>query len=236
MANLSPGDGERREMVNTTRLTLAYVYFELSDYEAALQQLSTITSDYYDFAEVLLTRGWASVKLQDYQNALNALNELSDNYRDYYNIEEAYFLRAQCYLKLGYYDFAVSEYNRVLGSGSGNGSDSADSVEADIEAQEAQMAELREKLEGLETNLISTIPLRGMGRASQLADDPQLLKSARRDMMRTIVKEKETYDQLLKSIERLKKRAQKREMRKKWQAYAEYGKVRALYLKETAPE
>jgi len=233
LVNMTGGDEERKEVISSGRLTLAYIYFELNDYQKSLDQLSKIPSNFHDYAEALLTRSWNLVKLQDFQAGLSSLNELCEKYSDYYNIEEAYFLRAQCYLKLGYYDFSASEYANVLASKTSD-SDTTNATLMGIQLGEQAMTELQKEIDTFEQQLLNTIPLRGMGRAHQLVNQPDLLERARKESMQNIVATRQQYNNVIKSIARLTKRADKEESRKKWEAYAEYGKVRALFLKETA--
>jgi len=235
VTDVSPDNREGREIRSSARLTLSYVYFELADYDAALAELNAIPSDFHDYPEVLLTRGWTSVKLQDYRGALAALNELCQNYQSYYNIEEAYFLRAQCYMKLGYYNFAINEYERVThpSDSSGFAMTNAAAQQA-LHTQETRIASLRSELLALESKLVKSIPLRADEHVFDADAEPRSVEVARSEMMRQIVEERREFNRITESIAEMKKRVDKREMRRKWQAYAEYGKVRAMYLRETA--
>lgn len=224
---------ERQAIIDEAHLTVGYVYFELSDYKAATRHFLEVTPAFYDHPDALLAAGWAAFKDRDYRAALSALNQLVADYPDYYNLEEAYFLRGHCHLKLGYYDFAIGEYDRIF-SGPGDTTETArwlNAARLGLGAQQKRMGELRTQLLLLESKLVQSIPFDADDEHSDTTlEDPQIVQKAREGLIKKILNERQEFDRVLDKITELKREVDKGKMRKKWQAYAEYGKVPALFL------
>ncbi|MFQ5650748.1 MAG: tetratricopeptide repeat protein [bacterium] len=234
----SANSPERRHIIASARLTLGYVYFELSSYDEAAEHLSKILPDYSDYPEVLLARGWASFKSGDFQAVLETLNGLIEGYPDYSNLEEAYFLRGQCYLKLGYHDFAIREYDKLIVPG--NSPDSAAALQEvgqGLSSQEKRIEELAANLQQLESALVRSIPLDGSnGRLESWADSQVSIKLARENLIKKIMRERDEFYEVLDNIARLKRRFKRNDLRERWRTYAEYGKARALFLRGIDPQ
>ncbi len=225
---LSPKTPERQDIIDSARLTVSYLFFELSEYERSLKYVSQIGTEFPDYSEALLLRAWNSVKMEDYQTALSVLKALADAYPRYYNMEEAHFLRGQCFLKLGYYDFAITEYGFIIDTEVTLGSESGSS------ADETRIEQLNVELGEQEAVLMKSIPIDGTnGSASLIADNQASIQSARESLIRRILFKRQEFNRLTERVEHLKKRFDKNEMRKRWRTYAEYGRARALFLKGT---
>lgn len=225
---------ERQAIIDEAHLTVGYVYFELSDYKAATRHFLEVTPSFYDHPDALLAAGWAAFKDRDYRAALSVLNRLVTDYPNYYNLEEAYFLRGHCHLKLGYYDFAIGEYDRIF-SGPGDTTETARRLNAarlGLGTQQKRMDELRTQLLLLEAKLVQSIPFDANDEhADGTPEDPQIVQKARQELIKKILNERQEFDLVMDKITELKRGIDKDKMRKKWQAYAEYGKVRALFLR-----
>ncbi|MFQ5675179.1 MAG: tetratricopeptide repeat protein [bacterium] len=223
---------ERVEVIYAARLTLGYIYFELSSYERALKQLQSIPKEFYDYPEVLLTIGWCSFKLNDYDGALRALKNLVTHYKDYYNLEEAYFVIGQCYLKLGYYDYAIREYDKIL-SASANPIDFQKRLEQtrqDLARKENELEDLSAQLIVLEAEALKASTLSSRNGA-QMALGKTEAAVDHKNKIQKVESERLEFEQLQDVLENLKKQLDKAEGLEDWRAYAEYGKARALYLK-----
>ncbi len=170
--------------------------------------------------------------MSDFKAALDALSELMQKYPDYYNIEEAYFLRGQCYLKLGYHDFAIGEYNRLINPAEAAAPENTlTDIQHGMEVQQERLNELQQELLDLEATLVKSIPLRGSNGGQEIGASQNSVHLVRETLLRKIKRERERYNHGLAVYDRLRKRFEKNEMRKRWQTYAEYGKARALFLK-----
>ena len=219
-------------------MTLGYIYFELSEFDAASKFLLEIEEPFYDFPKVLLTLSWTFVKKQDYQSALTHLNKLVAEYSDFDDLDEAHFLRGQCYLKLGYYDFAVDEFDLAVGAGAAQ--DSVADIEVarrGLDEQQQRIEHLEQELHTEEAKLMAVTPLPSVVDAHpQLPDDPAKIQNDRTILVERVMSGREEYDQVSESIAALRGRIDRLERRKRWEAYAEYGRVKALYLKGVGAE
>ena len=153
---------EQQDIVTAGHLTLGYIYYELGFYREAIKHFAAIPGDNDEaFKEGLLARSWAAIKLNDYQQAISTLNDLvkiSDE--DKYS-EEARFLLGQCYLELGFYDFAINEFDFIIQtfSGKNNIENRIIDVEKGILEQRKMAENLRVELLVLESKLLELIPV-----------------------------------------------------------------------------
>jgi tetratricopeptide (TPR) repeat protein len=215
-------------------LTLGYIYFELSSYEKAIKYLSAISPAFYDYPDVLLALGWTALKMKDYKTALIALNKLLDDYPNNYNVDEAHFVLGQSYLKLGYYKFAINEYSQIINRAPRveNFTAFIDNIKSQVAAEEKSIEELKTELLVLESKLLDTIPYRaGNGIPKNVAQEHERIRKQQESLLENIVKEREIFESVSKNVAQLKRQIEKREIQKDWRAYAEYGKVRAMFLK-----
>lgn len=220
-------------LADAARLTLGYVYFELSDFDMAIKYLSQISPEFYDYPDALLALGWSSLKLENYQSALVALRKLVNDHPDYYNLEEAHFLMGQCYLKLSYYDFAISQFNKVIDTASIAGdTTTVKQTKQDLLGPEQQIEKLKTDLLVLESKLLDMIALRI---TDGVADSTKILyrnlQEKRKELAGKIMDELQNFQTLSRRMAQLQNRTKKAETQKDWRPYAEYSKARALYLK-----
>ncbi len=181
--------------------------------------------------------GWAYLKREDFETALVQLNKLIDLHPGYFNLDEAHFLRGQCYLKLGYYDFSIAEFEKVVPQNAFNDSTSLQQVRQGLNEKEERTVDLQKELQALEAKLIQTTPLPANRDATpKLPENPEQVKQARTVLVDRIMQEREEFDRLSESISGLRQRLERLEIRKRWEAYAEYGRVKALYLKGIGAE
>ncbi len=221
-------------MVYDTRLTLGYIFFELSSYRRAMAQFLKISTDFYDYPDVLLAMAWSSFKLGDYDKAVNDLNRLEALYPDYYNLSEVHFLRGQAFQKMGYLDFAIADYNKII-ENSPPAADLGrliDKTKAQLEAEQERIEDLRSEFLMLESQLLRLIPLPGDGVATRA--DPKNMQQSQESVVELMLTEQEDFSRLDAQIAKLKREIERTERLRNWRDYAEYGKARALYLKNLA--
>lgn len=178
--------------------------------------------------------GWASYKLQKYHAAIDYLNEIIIKYPDFYNKVEAQFVLGQCYMKLGYYDFAIREFNEIIDvlPESENFSTVIDKMRLQIFEHENKIEGLKTELLLLETKLLDTISRNiGNGIPPFAMRERDKLRKEHESLIRKIVTESNVIFEAARQIGQIKLKIDETEMQKNWRSYAEYGKVRALYLK-----
>ncbi|TDI86796.1 MAG: hypothetical protein E2O77_14430 [Caldithrix sp.] len=215
-------------------MTTGYIYFELSSHQKALKLLRAIPSEFYDYPEVLLAIGWSALKLQDYQAVLSALRRLVINYPNYFNLEEAHFVIGQCYLKLGYYDFAIKEYNEITKKKPKPIDYSArlEQTNQELAIQGKLLEELSSELIVLEARLLLEKTLTASnGSIDFVSVDEREMQKKSQALNETLVQERQNLDILKNALLDLKKQIEKDQTYKDWRAYADYGKARALFLK-----
>lgn len=220
-------------------MTLGYIFFELTSYKTAIKYLKDISPLFYDYPDVLLTIGWAALKLQDYQTSLFALNQLVKGYPVYYNLEEAHFVMGQCFLKLGYYKFAIQEYEEIIRRSSGTKDFPANIEQAkkELTAEEKLVENLKTELLVLESNLLQTLSVNpGDDVPKYVIEERERLRKKRENLIENIMQEREMFENVSDTIIQVKRQIEKAERQKNWRAYAEYGKARALYLKNVAEQ
>jgi len=215
-------------------LTTGYIYFELSSHQEALKLLRAIPSEFYDYPEVLLAIGWSALKLQDYQAVLSTLSNLVTIYPNYFNLEEAHFVIGQCYLKLGYYDFAIKEYNEITKK-KPKPIDYAAKLEQtnqELAIQGKLLEELNSELIVLEARLLLEKTLTtSNGSVDFVSVDEKEMQEKSQALNETLMKEHQNLGTLKNALLSLKKQIEKDQSYKDWRAYADYGKARALFLK-----
>ncbi len=228
---------DKLDIVNAARLTLGYIFFELSSYRAAIRYLMDVSPDFDDYPEALLALGWAAYKLQDYETAQVALNHLIEDHPNFHNLEEAYFVLGQCYVNLGRYDAALDQYTKILDK-----TPKARDVESVLRFAENEIANQEKRLEALKTDLLllesrllETIPVRGDDGLAQYAEGPRReIRQSRQIVLQRIVDERQEFETLSQRVSEVKRQIEKVERQRDWRAYAEYGRARALYLKGIA--
>ncbi len=225
---------EQREVKANAHLTLGLIYYELGYYNEAISHLRNLKQEHKDYAQALLTRSWASIKMNDFQSAVVTLNELIKKYDASEFGEEAHFLLGQSYLKLEFYDFAVKEYDYIIArypEGSSIG-EQITLVEAGLRQQQGMLEKLKVRLLVLESKLIDSIRMEGAGQMPKyIQDHYQQLAHSKDQLISDILRERKTFEEVSASLELVRADMVRKESRRHWRAYAEYGKARALFLK-----
>lgn len=214
-------------------MTLGYIYYELSFYQEAIKHFADIPSDDPVYPEALLARSWCAIKLEDYQEAIIALNQLIDRSRDDKYGEEAHFLLGQCYMELGFQDFAIREFDYIVSRypATNNIETRIEQVQQGLIEQRQQTEKLQVQLLLLESKLLDMIPLADHQMPKYLKDEKQRLDETRDSLIKKILAEKKVFQDFQWGIEKLKEDIVLKQSRRHWRAYAEYGKARAYFLK-----
>ncbi|OQX89079.1 hypothetical protein B6D60_00170 [candidate division KSB1 bacterium 4484_87] len=227
---------ERRNIVDNARLTLGLIYYELQAYKAAADQLSSIAEEHENYQDALLGLGWAYLKLNEYEKVIRVLNKLVKKYPNSENAEESYFVLGQSYIALGQYDEAISSYKKILEifPDQQNLPALVQKVNYHLKSQRQHIENLKVKLLIEETKLLDALPLDGKGQKipEYLLTEKKRLQEVRKKMIENLRAEKDQLVYMQEEIARMNKLVERRERRKDWRGYAEYGVSRALFLKE----
>lgn len=227
--------GERRDVVDNARLTLGYIYYELKAYKPAAQLLASISDKHENYQDGLLALGWALLKVEDYQNSIKYLEKLIKQYPESANAEEAFFLLGQSYIALGDYDKAIKSYQTIVDiyQDKVNLPNIIKKVSNSLELEEDRVEKLKVKLLVEETKLLDVIAFENYGAnvPQHIIQEKKKIKNFSENLITTISSEKDNLQMMQTNIYNLKKLAERRERRKDWSGYAEYGISRALFLK-----
>lgn len=224
---------EQREVINNTHLTLGYIYYELGYYAESIAHFRRVSPDHEAYPQALLAISWAAIKQSDYQTAIVTLNELNKTHENTEYGEEAHFLLGQCYLQMEFYDFAIKEYDLISTTyQSGNNiAERIVEVQTGLREQEQMMEKLKIQLLVLESKLIDTISLDSKQVPKYIQQEHERLVRLQEELIENIVTERQLFDEVSQNIELIHKEMERKESRRHWNAYAEYGKARALFLK-----
>ena len=223
---------EQRDVINNTHLSLGYIYYELGYYPEAMAHFRRINPEHEAFPHALLASSWAAIKQNDFQTAVITLNELIKNYDEGEFGEEARFLLGQCYLQMNFYDFAFKEYDYISQRypEANNVAERVVEVQMGLRAQEQEMEKLKVQLLVLESKLLTSINL-DKTVPKYIKEEHQRLSQQQDQLIESIVAERKIFEEASQNIEIMQKEMERKESRKHWHAYAEYGKARALFLK-----
>lgn len=227
--------GERRHVIDNARLTLGYIYYELKTYKPAAQLFLGISNKHENYQDALLALGWVFLKLEDHQNVIKYLKKLIELHPEGANVEEAYFLLGQSYIALNEYDDAIKSYQAIVEFFQ----DKVDlpgvikKVSNSLEQEEDRIEKLKVKVLVEESRLLDAISLNGYGEEvpKHIVEEKKKLRDYRENLIQSLVAERDNLLLLQQTIYNLKQLAERRERRKDWRGYAEYGISRALFLK-----
>ncbi|MCG3120007.1 MAG: hypothetical protein ALAOOOJD_02571 [bacterium] len=223
---------EQRDVVNNTNLTLGYIYYELGYYPEALTHFRRVNPEHETFPQALLANSWAAIKQNDFQTAVITLNELIKNYDEAQYGEEGHFLLGQCYLQMGLYDFAFKEYDFISQRypEASNIAERVSELQIGLREQEQLMEKLKVQLLVLESKLLTKINL-DKTVPKYIKEEHDRLSRQQDQLIENIVTERKLFEEASQNIELMQQELERKESRKHWHAYAEYGKARALFLK-----
>ncbi|MBN1351257.1 tetratricopeptide repeat protein [candidate division KSB1 bacterium] len=226
---------ERRQIIDDARLTLGFIYYELGYFNHAYEFFKDISTSHENYKDALLGMGWALIKQEKYEECIKPLLKITKKYPRTANAEEAYFLLGQCYLKLNRFTEAIESYDIIIEMFPRHKDYSK--YLADIQTylgnEEKRLEQLETDLLVQESHLLEAIPVDGYANKPQyLKDEQKKIEKYRASLVDKIMKERSHIRSLKQTIEELRESALRKHRRKDWRGYAEYGKARALFLKE----
>ncbi|MBN2355798.1 tetratricopeptide repeat protein [candidate division KSB1 bacterium] len=225
---------ERRNIVDETHLTLGYLYYELGFYEQAGEHFRNVSSNHAHYDAALLAAGWSSIQLGDQLQAITPLTSLVTLYPEKENTEEALFLLGHCYLKLQIYDGALKVYDQLISMFPNRDIIPAiiEEVQSNLLDESITIEKMKTELLVLESNFLDALPLNEADGAvpEHLKEERALLIEARQNLMARIQEERKKFEELTYKMELLQQMTKRRQSRRDWRAFAEYGKSRVLFL------
>ncbi len=223
---------ERQRIVNEAHLTLGFLYYEMGYYQHSLKEFNKISSEYDNYATVLLSAGWAATKMENYKEAIIYLTDFISNYQENPDTPQGLFLLGRCYLKLGYFEEALKSYDYLIeilpaqnvlpGTFDNINIFLTDQLE-EIEKIKMDILLLESKFVDMSLNLDGDIP-------EYMIKEKDRVQTQRYTLLERIRTERETLNALTEKIETVQVMASSKDEQREWRAYAEYGRSRAMYL------
>jgi tetratricopeptide (TPR) repeat protein len=226
---------ERRKIVDDARLTLGFIYYELSYADIAFKYFKDVAKSHPNYADALLGQGWSKVKLNLFEDALDPLKIIITDFPNTAHAEEAYFLIGQCFMKLNRYDEAIKIYDKIieLFPKQIDFSQYMKQISLDLERKSKVIEQLETDLLIQESQLLEALPVDGTGKhPAYLEDERQKIQNYRDTLVKQIIEERNSLKAMREIIEKLREKNIRQYQRKDWRGYAEYGRARSLYLKE----
>jgi len=216
---------DRRRVVNEAHLTLGYLYYELGYFKRSIRQFDQVTPDSDIHPAALLASGWSAAQSKSWQDAIDPLTRLYKNYKTNAATQEGLFLLGRCYLKLSRFDEAIAIYDHLINlfQDSSDVITTVKKVNADIERERQKITKREAQLLDLENQLVGEMDANTSGGSS--------FSSEQAEVMLDIKKERQDLQTRLGQLDRLASATAVKEERRNWRAYAEYGKIRASFLK-----
>jgi len=229
-------NGERRRIVDDAKLTLGFINYELGSYAEAVKLFSGVSDSHENYEDALLALGWAYLKLNNYEESIKPLLKLIELFPSSANSEEAFFVLGQSYIMLGDFDKAIKSYHKItkLYPNAINNISIIKKVNNCLNQEESKLEQLKVQLLIQESNLLVTLPLNGYSDEipEYMVKQKKKLEEYRDDLVNSLIVERDNLATMKVQIERLQKLALRKEKRKDWRGYAEYGISRAMFLKE----
>ncbi|MCI0511618.1 tetratricopeptide repeat protein [candidate division KSB1 bacterium] len=226
---------ERRKIVDDARLTIGFVYYELGYNKDALEFFKDISAVHPEYKSALLGLSWSRYQLEMFAEAIESLQKIIQIATNSAEAEEAYFLLGQCYLKLNRYDDAIKAYEKImeLFPKTIDFSKYMQQIEGELGTKQKMVEQLETDLLVQESQLLDAIPVDGTGHnPAYLEEERKKVLKYQDALLQNIVSERRNLKEIRNIIDNLRERANRQYQRKDWRGYAEYGRARALYLKE----
>jgi len=238
ICSLTVINDQRRSVIDETHLTLGYLYYELGYYSASYNQFTAVSVDFKKYDSALLAAGWAATMQSQFDTAITPLTMLVSRFPQTENSEEAFFLLGRCYLKLKKYDEALAVYENLISIFPKKESIPAmvQQVRSALKNETATLERSKLDLLVLESKLLDTIHLEVDDKSpAYLKEEGKRLMELREGLLKSIHTERQVFDDISSQMEELKQTANRREARRDWRAYAEFGRSRVLFLKMVQP-
>lgn len=234
VCNLPVISDERRTVVDESHLTLGYLYYELGYNEHALAEFRSVSSSHERYDDALIAEAWAAINMDIHNEAIPPLTELISLFPNNDTSEEAFFLLGKSYLKIDMFDEALRVYEHLLAIFPEKEMvpSIVREVNLSLTEEKINIEKIKMVLLVMESRLLDSIPL---GQDDQLPvylkEEKQKIAETRMDLLKKIQTERETFNSLSNQMQQLQALAERRESRRDWRAYAQYGKSRALFMK-----
>ncbi|MBN1155626.1 tetratricopeptide repeat protein [candidate division KSB1 bacterium] len=229
-------NGERKRIVDDAKLTLGFINYELGFFTDAVKLFSTVSEDHDNYQDALLALGWANLKLDRYEESIKPLLKLVQLFPGSANAEEAYFVLGQAYIMTGEYDKSIATYRNItkLYPNPSNHLSIIKKVYNSLAVEESKLEQLKVQLLIQESNLLVTLPLNGYSDEvpEYMIEQKKKLENYREELVGMLISERDHLAGMKTQIEQLQQLAERKEKRKDWRGYAEYGISRAMFLKE----
>ncbi len=234
ICKLSIESDERRDIIDSTHLTLGYIYYELGFYTQAYQHFMAVSTYHSDHDDALLAAGWSAVRNNDHLQAITPLTQMVTLYPDKENTEEALFLLGHCYVQLKMYDAAIKIYDQLITMFPDRDiiPDILEEVQNNLLDESISIEKIKTELLVLESNFLDALPLNPADDAlpEHIKQERQALIETRQNLLRRIQEERNLFDDLAYKMQQLQQLIKRRQSRRDWRAFAEYGKARVLFL------
>lgn len=219
-------------MQERTKLVLGLTYFDLEDFEQAINFLNKVSSNDENHPRALLGLGWCYLKLLEYPNMINPLETFVKEYPNSEFLPEVYLLLGQAHLKISLYDKSISYFDKILSIFplKNENLELLESIKNKIEPMEKLIEQNRLDLLLQESKLIETIQLPSKKWIpNYMIEEIKEIEKRRTFLLEQIDQEKDNIETLTQELNSLRKLIQIRQQ--DWRSHAEYGISRALFLK-----
>ncbi len=238
VCNLGVTDEQRRAIVDEAHLTLGYLYYELGYYAPAFSQFTAVSAEHKNYDAALLAAGWAATMQEKYTDAIMPLTTLVNQFPQTENGEEALFLLGRCYLKLRRYTDGIAVYDHLIQLFPKKEAIPAlvQQVRAALKEANISMEKTKMDLLVLESRLLDAMPISVDDKApTYLKDESRRLMEMREGLLKRIHEERQVFNELSTQMDDLQRLAGRREERRDWRGYAEFGRSRAEFLNTIQP-
>lgn len=226
---------ERRQIVDHARLTLGFIYYELGYAEQALELFRDVSEAHPNYKEALLGQSWSKVKLNLYEEAIEPLKKINRLFPKSAEAEEANFLLGHCYMYLNRYDEAIKAFEIVieLFPKQIDFTKYMKTVQLELAKKEKTIESLETALMLQESQLLDALPVDGTGKnPNYLEEERKKIQQYQNNLVKKIMEERAFLKDTRQTIEGIRENMFRQYQRKDWRGHAEYGRARALYLKE----
>lgn len=234
ICDLPAESDQLRGLIDESRMTLGYLFYELEYYRQAYQQFILVSTSHTHHDAALLAAGWCQVQMGRIDAAITPLTHLLTYYPGTESTEEGLFLLGRCFMKLKRYDHAIRIYDLLIAMFPPEEQMPAitSEVQRALLDEGIELEKIKTNLLVMESEMIDTLPVQGdwPGIPDYLQDERQRLLEARQGMLRRIEEERRKVDRLEAGMEKLRLTTRRKQSRMDWRAYAEFGKSRALFM------
>jgi len=223
-----------RTLIDDTRMTLGYLFYELERYQQSYDQFQLVSPTHRHRDEALLAAGWCQVQMGRLAGAIKPLTTLLIQHPGSESNEEGLFLLGRCFMKLRRYDHAIRVYDHLISMFPSKEEMPAISREVQVTLLDAgiEVEQLQTDLLIMESELIDALPLQVTWpeMPDELHEQRQQLLDLRQGLLRRIQEERDRVNQIAADMEELRRMTRRKQSRMDWRAYAEFGKSRALFM------